>query len=299
MGAEVEFPRDDRVLPFTRWLSLFITPFLLVAFVILYLFPTHTGRLWAWQIPATMTSMVLASAYAGGAYFFLHVQREEQWHRISTGFLAVTTFAALLGVATLLHWQKFLHDHVAFWLWAGLYFTAPFVVIGAWFSNRHYAAPRRDGDVLLGRVESGLVALVGLVALGQGVVMFVRPSAVIDLWPWPLTALTCRVIGAVFCLGCAGIRSWPDPRWSSIRVMVQVEGVMLALMLLAAVRAHDEMIAGRALTWPLLVGALLTLAGSGYLWARYELRAPGGDRLRHAGGGSMTPKPATARRSST
>lgn len=31
--------RDDRVLPYTRWLSLFIVPFLIAAFVILYVFP--------------------------------------------------------------------------------------------------------------------------------------------------------------------------------------------------------------------------------------------------------------------
>jgi hypothetical protein len=43
-------------------------------------------------------------------------------------------------------------------------------------------------------------------------------------------------------------------------------------MLLAAVRARDEMIDGRAYTWPLLVGVLLMLAGSGYLWVSHELR---------------------------
>src|SRR6478735_5674036 len=123
MDGRRTFPRDDRLLPFTRGLAVFITPFLLVAFVILYLFPTHTGRLWAWQIPATMTSMVLASAYLGGAYFFLLVVGERQWHRVGTGFLAVTTFAGLLGIATVLHCDRFLHQHVAFWLWAGLYFT--------------------------------------------------------------------------------------------------------------------------------------------------------------------------------
>ena len=41
-------------------------------------------------------------------------------------------------------------------------------------------------------------------------------------------------------------------------------------MLVAAVRARDELISGRALTWPLLLGILLMLAGSAYLWATYE-----------------------------
>ena len=82
MGTADE--RDDRVLAYTRGLSLFIVPFLLVAFVILYVFPDHTGRLWAWTIPVTMTSMVLASAYLGGAYFFLHVARTRHWHEVGS-----------------------------------------------------------------------------------------------------------------------------------------------------------------------------------------------------------------------
>lgn len=266
---------DDRVLGFTRGLSLFIAPFLLVAFVILYVFPGHTGRLWAWDIQATMTSMVLASAYLGGAYFFIRVQRVREWHCIAIGFVAVALFAGLLGVATAVHWDKFLHDHVAFWLWAGLYFTAPFLVVGAWLANRRYAAPPRAGDPLLRPVERAVVGAVGLVALVQGIVMFFAPSVVIDLWPWPLTPLTCRVLGAVFCLGCAGIAAWRDPRWSSIRLMLQVEMLMLVLMLVAAVRARDEMIAGRPMTWLLLVGVVLTLAGSGYLWAHHEVRPVG------------------------
>ncbi|MDX6358635.1 MAG: hypothetical protein QOH37_1689 [Nocardioidaceae bacterium] len=273
-AGKVAPTRDDRVLPFTRGLSIFIVPFLVVAWVILYLFPGHTARLWSWAIPAQMTSMVLASAYLGGAYFFVRVAREQGWHHTGAGFPAVTTFAGLLGVATLLHWDKFLHHHVSFWLWAGLYFTTPFLVIGAWWANRRYAVPPGADDVLLRPVERAVIAVVGLVALTQGVVMFVAPSAVIDLWPWPLTPLTCRVVAAVFCLGGAGVSAWLDPRWSSVRLMLQVEVVMLVLILVGAVRARGEMVAGRALTWPLLLGTLLMLAGSGRLWLRYERPPP-------------------------
>jgi hypothetical protein len=272
MGNEGRPPRDDRVLPFTRGLSTFIVPFLVVAWVILYYFPGHTARLWAWPIPTTMTSMVLASAYLGGAYYFVRVAGESRWHHTGSGFLAVTGFASLLGVATVLHWEKFLHQHVAFWLWAGLYFTTPFLVLGAWLANRRHAPPRTALDVVLTPLERRVVGLVGVVALGQGVWMFLVPGAVSDLWPWTLTPLTCRVMAAVLCLGGAGIGTWRDPRWSSLRLMLQVEVVMVVLILVAAARAHGEMLAGRALTWPLLVGLLLLLAGSARLWVRYERR---------------------------
>ena len=117
MGSSDAETRDDRVLPYTRGLSLFILPFLLAGFVILYFFPTHTQRLWAWPVQPTMTAMFLASAYLGGAYFFLLVLGARRWHEIGTGFLSVAAFAGLLGIATLLHWSLFSHHNPAFWIW--------------------------------------------------------------------------------------------------------------------------------------------------------------------------------------
>ena len=72
--------RDDRVLPYTRLLSLLIIPFLLAAFVVLYFFPGDTKRLFAWTINPTMTPMMLASAYLGGAYFFVRVLWVRHWN---------------------------------------------------------------------------------------------------------------------------------------------------------------------------------------------------------------------------
>ena len=46
--------RDDAVLPATRTLSIVIVPFLAVAFVVLYMFPEDTDRLFAWS---TMTAL--------------------------------------------------------------------------------------------------------------------------------------------------------------------------------------------------------------------------------------------------
>jgi hypothetical protein len=104
------------VLTHTRGLSLFITAFLLVAFVLLYFFPGDTKRLFAWTIrptmTPTMTPMVLASAYCGGAHFFLRVLRVQRWNVVKAGFLSVTLFASLLGVATIIHWDKVNHGHV-------------------------------------------------------------------------------------------------------------------------------------------------------------------------------------------
>jgi hypothetical protein len=150
-------------------------------------------------------------------------------------------------------------------------------VIGAWLANRRYAAPVAAGDVLLRPAERVVAGAGGLGSLVGGLVMFAAPGSVVDLWPWALTPLSCRVVAATLCLGGAGAGAWLDPRWTSLRLMLQVEAVMLGLMVLAAVRARDQLMSDRALAWPILVGTVLLLAGSAYLWATYELgfrRAP-------------------------
>jgi hypothetical protein len=80
---------DDRVLPLTRGIAAAIVPFLVVAFVVLYLWPGDTDRLFAWPIRPTMTAMVLGSAYLGGAYFFVCAARARSWHAVKAGFVPV------------------------------------------------------------------------------------------------------------------------------------------------------------------------------------------------------------------
>ena len=242
------------MLPATRALSAFIVPFLLAAFVVLYGYPDQTGRLFAWTIKPRMTPMTLGSVYIGGAYFFVQAFRAKQWHTVKAGFVAVGTFATLLGVATIIHWDRFNHHHVAFWLWAGLYFTTPFLVWGVWLANRRREAPPGPGDLLLPAAARRVMAATAGLAVVVGVFLFVAPGRAIDTWPWALTPLTSRVLSAIFMLGLAGLGVVTDGRWRAARLMLQVQIFMLTLILVAAVRAHADFDASSPLTWLLLGG---------------------------------------------
>lgn len=245
--------RDDRVLAFTRGLSWVIAPVLVLAFVLLWPVPTDTGQRFAWNIRPTLTPMVLASAYLGGAYFFVRAGTTRGWHRVRGGFVPVTLFATLLGVATVIHWENFTHSSPAFWLWAALYFTAPLLVGCAfWINEAHGRAP--DGrEVTVPVPAARVIAGVGALALGTGLFLFVLPGAAIPIWPWALSPLTARVVGAVFCLGVAGLGALADRRWSSARIPVQVAIGMLVLIVISGGRAHTELITDRPLTWVFVV----------------------------------------------
>lgn len=264
-GVSADAVRDDAVLPATRALSAFIVPFLLVAFVVLYGFPKDTGRLFAWTIKPPMTPMTLGAVYLGGALFFVKAFRAKEWHTVKAGFVAVGTFASLMGIATIIHWDRFNHSHVAFWLWAGLYFTTPFLVWGVWAANRRRGSMAGPGDVLLPPAARAVMVGTGVLAVSCGVFLFLFPHRAIDRWPWTLTPLTSRVLGAVFMLGTAGLGALTDARWSAAAIMLQVQVFMLSLILVAAARAHADFDGSNVMTWLLLFGFLAALVSAAAL----------------------------------
>ncbi|HEU5270534.1 MAG TPA: hypothetical protein VFU36_11475 [Jatrophihabitans sp.] len=245
---------QDRVLWPTRVLAAAIIPFLLVAFCVLYPVPTDTRRLFAWQIKPTMTPMVLGAVYLGGAYFFFRAVRARRWHTVAGGFLPVGSFATLMGIATVLHWNKFLHGNVAFWLWAGLYFTTPVLVFGIFANNHREFRPANDTELQLPAKAAAVIAAAGGLSVATCALLFLSPATAIDIWPWQLTPLTARTLGAVFALGGAGLGVLLERRWSAVRIPLQVAGVMVALILLAGLRAHSEFDPDNPLTWLFLAG---------------------------------------------
>ncbi len=161
---------EDRVLVSTRAVSAAIIPFSLLAFAVLVPWPTDTKRLFAWAIKPTMSAMVLGSVYLGGAYFFFRAARARRWHTVAGGFPPVATFAALMGIATILHWDRLMHGNLAFWLWVALYLTTPFVV----FRARGYRREIDDEAIDAGRFDR---AVDNALALSQDQ----RNAEIIDL----------------------------------------------------------------------------------------------------------------------
>ncbi|HST49676.1 hypothetical protein [Jatrophihabitans sp.] len=267
-------PRTDRVLSPTRVLAAVIIPFLVLAYAVLYPWPSDTKRLFAWQIKPSMSAMVLGAVYLGGAYFFLRVVRARQWHTVAGGFLPVGTFASLMGITTILHWGRFLHGNLAFWLWVGLYFSTPFLVFAAFVRNQREYPPSTGGnDVLLPPVAAGSIVVAGALSLAMSAYLYLFPHQAISFWPWQLTPLTARMLGAIFALGLAGLGAARERRWSAARVLLQVACVMLVLILIAGVRAYREFDSGNPLTWLFAAGFVGTTVAAMLLYVRMEARA--------------------------
>ncbi|KQX08527.1 hypothetical protein ASC59_09745 [Leifsonia sp. Root1293] len=248
--------RDDRILPFTWWLSLAIIPFLVVASVLLYLLPGSTDQTFAWTIQPDITAMFLGCAYLGGIWFFLQVFRVGKWHRISHGLPAVFVFATLLSIATFLHWDRFHFGHISFITWVTLYVTTPVLVLAAGLLNRRTdpRTPDRLDAVIPGAVRA-LLVVVGVSAFVTGAVLFAFPNLLLGAWAWEVTPLTARVVGAVLTLpGTVNIWMLRDARWSAFRWVFQAQIVSLVFIVLALVLRWDDLVWEHPAAWAFTIG---------------------------------------------
>jgi hypothetical protein len=263
--------QDDRILPATRWVAALVIPILLLAFLILVFLPNETGSRFAWPIKPPVTAALMGTGYLGGAYFFARVVTARKWHRVASGFLAVTAFTWSMLLATVLHWDRFSHGHLGFQLWVFLYIVTPLLVPWLWFRNRA-TDPRTSepGDLLVPPSIRWLAAGIGALFTAMAVVSMALPSLTISIWPWQLSPLTARVLGgwmALMGVGCLVIAR--DPRWSAWRYLVESIILWQTLFLVAAVANRGDF--GTLLNWYLLL-TTVGVFGTLVIYAGLEMR---------------------------
>lgn len=235
-------PPTDRLLAPTRWVAVAVIPVLTAAFVILYGFPERTPKLWSWMVCPSMSALVMGGGYLSGAYMFTRVARSRRWHEVAPAFVATTVFSTILLATTVVHWDRFNHDHVSFWAWLLLYVTTPPLLPVLWWKNQR-TDPRTPSPVDT-VVPTGLriaVGIGGAVQLGFAVVMLVWPHTAARVWPWSLEVATSRALSAFVAFPAV---TWVwflvERRWSSFRVTQQTATLGLLLVAGGALRSTEE-----------------------------------------------------------
>lgn len=266
--------RDDRILPITVWVGRILVPALLVASIILYVFPERTTELFAWTIRPDMTPILMGAGYGVGAYFFYRVATLENWHEVAPVFPGIAVFTWFMLFATLFHWENFNHGHVTFWIWTFLYVVAPFLVPAIWILNRR-TDPRipNANDRSLPKIVRQVSGVSGLVITVTATVLFFAPGVLMIYWPWDVSPLTARILLGWFALfGVVNLAVGFDSRWSAARIVVQTQVVGFGLVLLGAVRAWDDFDMTNPLTWGFIGGFAIYLLVIISLYYYMEMR---------------------------
>jgi len=268
-------PAPDVVLLETRWLALIIIPILAAAFLVLCLTPDTAGDHFAWPIKPRMSAMMLGATYFTGVIYFAVVFRAQSWHQVRLGLLPVALFAGMLGIATIIHWDRFSHSYPQFWLWTFLYWTLPFVLIAQWIRNERAARPLPavPGEVHFGPAGRGILLILGIGLAATSLLLFLAPTVAAAYWPWKITPLTARVTAAELGLfGFFALEVAAVARWSEVRSLLLPQLISPIVFVICVVASWNDFQKTNPLTW-VFVGFVLIVFVIGFPGVYFPMEA--------------------------
>jgi hypothetical protein len=245
-----------------------------LAGVQLFLFPRRTDEYFAWTVASPMTAVFLGASYWSAVGLELVAARAARWAGARIALPAVFVFTVLTLIVTLVHLELFhldadlpLRTRAVTWGWIAVYVVVPLLMVVAYRDQRRVgtAVPAPTGLPVL--VRATLVAVAALL-LAVGTVLLLSPSWADDLWPWTLTPLTARAVGAwLVGLGVAAGHAFLLDDRPSLRPLA-ITGILFgALQGLAGIRYGDEMDGGVRTAVYLGVIVVLVAVSAWALWA--------------------------------
>ena len=222
-----------------------------------------------------MTPQFMGAVYLMGAYFWTRAIFADRWHHVGNALIPTTLFASLMLIATVLHWDRFNHQHIWFHVWLATYVVTPILVPLIWYRNqRTDPIARESGDPAILPSLRWFLYIAGAILLVCGLAMIIRPQWFVAVWPWQLTPLTGRVIGGWYAMaGLAWIVAARDERWSASKIVFEGAFISQVLLIVAVLRSPRDIDWSNPLAW-IYVGSLLVFIGVtvGY-YVAHERRA--------------------------
>lgn len=209
----------------------------------LFVLTEQTDRYFAWTITSPLTAAFLGGAYWSACALELLAARRAVWAEARIAVPAVLIFTTLTLLTTLLHLDKFHLSSqspltlTATWVWILVYAVVPPILAWLWWEQSREPGIDPPQRQPLSPGVLALVAIQAAILLALGIVLFVIPSVGAELWPWKLTPLAGRAIGAwLLGLGVAAAQVLRENDVVRVRP-VQVSVVLfVALQLIALAR---------------------------------------------------------------
>jgi hypothetical protein len=166
-----------------------------------------------------------------------------------------------------MHWDKFTPGHIAFILWAILYFSTPFLVLTAYMVNRREDPGSSANDPRFPLFWRVFFFLQALGTLSLGLILFLAPAVMIPIWPWTLTALTARVLAAMFAIpGVLGLEITFNLHWSAARRLLEAQALSFFMILIAILRSRTDFSSGNLIYNAFIIAVVLILAALFFLF---------------------------------
>jgi hypothetical protein len=244
----------------------------------------RTADFFAWTVNPPLTAAFLGACYWAALPLVALSAREPAWARARVAVFGVLIFTATTTVATLLHLDRFHFDSpdllpkLAAWAWMAVYAVVPpsLLVLILLQERMPGADPPRTAPLpswmrlCLGAQGGGLVVV--------GVLLFLSPE--VGWWPWPLSALTGRAIGAwPLGIGVTVLHAVRENDWYRLRALA-VSYLLLGVLLLANLARFRDTVEWEGASAALYTLVVAAIAGvGGYAtWRAWRPRSTNGAR---------------------
>jgi hypothetical protein len=246
----------------------------LVAGVLLFVLSEETDRFFSWTIKPPLTAAFLGASYWAAFVLLAWSARQRSWARVRATMLPVLAIAVLLLIATIVHEDRF-HRDLFGWFWMTVYAIVPVALaVGIWRQLRVPGSDDIERRPLPPWLRAAL-AVQALVMIGVGAALFLAPAEADAIWPWNLTALTARAIGAfVLGFGLAAAHAAVENDLNRFEGAAFAYTALGVLELLALARYPSDLTGGSLDSW-LYAGFLAAVvAVGGYAsWRALESRS--------------------------
>ena len=184
-------------------LILYIASFLVLSVSFsLFFFPEDTATYFSWTINPPLTAAFLGAGYLSSFLLEFLSAKEKVWAKARPAIPAVWVFTFLTLIVTLLHIDRFHFDSallittVGTWVWLAVYISVPIAMGILWIHQVRQSGGDPPRVASLPRWLLLALLLQGAIMFLIGGVMLVFPDLIIPVWPWGLSPLTGRAIGA-------------------------------------------------------------------------------------------------------
>jgi hypothetical protein len=237
----------------------------------LFALAERTDYYFAWTIKPPLTAAFLGAAYWASLFLLLDIVFGATWRQARTGLFSIFTFTSLTLIVTLLHLDRFHFGAeetlpvVAAWAWLIVYVTTPVAfAVGLWAQLRQPGPDSPPGGPLPALLRL-LFLFQTVVFAVYGIVLLVVPVEAAAWWPWTLTPLTGRAVGAwltAIAVAGAGVLIENDRR--SAAGAAQSYAFLGVLQLVAVWRFAGDVDWSHPLAWPYV--AFMALVGLTGIW---------------------------------
>ncbi|HSB69023.1 MAG TPA: hypothetical protein VLT62_06800 [Candidatus Methylomirabilis sp.] len=166
----------------------------------LVVFPDRTDRYFAWTIKAPIAAATLGAWFLVLAAFALSLSRRSR-EAAQPALLTIAAGAALMLLTTIIHRAAFNWGSPVAWIWLAIYLLGP-PLFFALFVGLGLPSARQKAATAHASTARTLLACIALLYGAVAAILFVWPSLLIPVWPWPLLALGARTY-STFLLGHA------------------------------------------------------------------------------------------------